>query len=154
MAQRYVTVTCNADSTEELEAALGVVSQVLDVQAVPGEMLELASDQPPFDVIINVVNMLTGLYIASGGPPICKLLLDKLQERFTDRRVQAQFSMGDPKKRTILYHAFEDTPNEALTRIAYDYQRERDREDPTPMRWWAEGEWKTIAEYQEWLKRK
>jgi hypothetical protein len=154
MAEEYVTVTCNAESVEELETALHIVSEVLAVQAVPGERLELASDLAPFDLMINLVSMTTGLYVAVGGPPVCKLLLDKLKERYGDRKVQAQFTMRGREKRTILYHAFEDTPNVALTRMAYDYEREREVESPTPMRWWAGGEWKTIEEYQEWLRRK
>lgn len=54
----------------------------------------------------------------------------------------------------VLYHCYDDTPNEALRKIAYDVEREREVKDPTSMRWCAEGEWKTLIEYQEWLKRK
>lgn len=154
MAQDYAIIICNAASATELEAALDAVSEIFGVPAVPGERLELASDLAPFDLIINVVNMLASLYLAADRPPICKALLASLQRRFPDRKVQAQFAMRNSKKRTILYHAFDDTPNEALTKVAYDYERERNEEDATPMRWWADGEWKTIGEYQEWLDRK
>jgi hypothetical protein len=154
MAEEYVTISCNAATAEELATVLDSVSEVLGVQAVPGQRVLLESAAPPLNVIIDLVGASAAVYQAVGGPPICKLLLDKLKERVLNRRVQVQFTPRKPKDRPILYHGLDDTPNQALTRIAYDYEHEREVESPTPMRWWADGEWKTIEEYQEWRRRK
>jgi hypothetical protein len=153
VADEFVSVSNNADTAEEDEAALAVVSEVLGLPAKPGERLYLGAAETPFEIIVNVIGAASGLVTLSQlGWSVCRALHSKLRERVANRRVQILFELRAAKAEGIRFYTTEETPNEALPLMKAESEREV--QDPNNMRWWADGQWRTVGEYQKWLRRK
>ena len=143
-----VRVSTNAESPDELQGVLEDVSQVLGVRAERGGIVRLESGEPPFEAIIHVadiINALDALLKVAGGVSICASLYRRLRQRFNGRRVQVLFEAPDPSGRPIHYPVKDETPNDAVEKIAYDCAREV--ENGGPMRFWIGERWMTYDEY-------
>jgi hypothetical protein len=144
-----VRVSSNAESPDELQGVLDDISEVLGVPAEPGGMVLLESGEPPFEAIIHLAEIIDALGVLAdgvkGGAKICASLYEKLRKRYKGRRVQVLFEAPDPSGKRIHYPVKDDTPNDAVEKIAYDCAREV--ENSGPMRFWIGERWMTYDEY-------